>query len=91
MRNVVILFKGSQCVPCTQFEPIFDEVMDICDVSGVYKFVDDFALMGEMGVRTVPAVVLAVEVEPGVFVADYKFAGPQLRKALLMEAVDSYF
>lgn len=56
----VILFKGSDCVPCTQFEPVFDKVMENSLVS-IRKEVDNIDLMRSYGLRSVPVVVFLEE------------------------------
>lgn len=87
--KAIILFKTSTCVPCKHFEPVFDEITSHFK-GNVYKVVDDLDLMASMGIRNVPCVVLAEETAPGEFVPDHRFAGPQLRKVILEEAIEAY-
>lgn len=58
----VVLFKGSDCVPCTQFEPVFDDLVEYCNTLETQfefaKHVDNVTLMRVLGLRTVPAVVV---------------------------------
>lgn len=78
----VILFKGSNCVPCTQFEPVFDDLVTYCNTLGnTFEFskqVDNVDLMRTYGLRTVPAVVVDYEGETKVF------TGKDLRIKTLM-------
>lgn len=67
----VILFKGSDCVPCTQFEPVFDDLTSYCNNAGTdfifSKEVDNIELMRKYGLRSVPAVVVITDKGSEVF------------------------
>lgn len=89
MKKAILVFKGSDCVPCGHFEPVFDAIFEDGGIfhGDVYKVVDDVALMRDMGVRTVPTVVFAEVVAPGEFKALTSFTGKDLRQAILAENV----
>lgn len=91
MKKAIILFKGSNCVPCGHFEPVFEEVVLDAEFRGdVYVVVDDIALMREMSVRTVPTVVFAEVLEPGMFRPIKNFSGKELRRATLATEIDDF-
>lgn len=57
-NKTVILFKGSACAPCKQFEPFFDKVMEEFPDYEVDKRVDDVESMRQYGLRAIPSVVI---------------------------------
>ena len=89
MKKAILVFKGSDCVPCGHFEPVFDSIFEDGGIfqGDVYKVIDDVALMRDMGVRTVPTVVFAEVVSPGEFKPLASFAGKDLRRVILEENV----
>lgn len=93
MKKAILLFKGSNCVPCGHFEPVFDNIFeeDVAIFQGdIYKIVDDLALMRDMGVRTVPTVVFAEVTAPGVFRPIRSFSGKELRGPVLEAEVEKF-
>lgn len=88
MNKVIILLKGSDCAPCAQFEPVFDEVAQATGLP-VVKYVDDIEMMQRFGVRQVPVVVLADEIG-GRTQANHILAGTNLRRAVLVQAIENF-
>lgn len=87
-NKIVILLKGSNCAPCKQFEPVFDEAADASGLT-VCKYTDDVEMMQRFGVRQVPVVVLVDEVN-GRLEAHHLLAGSNLRKAALVQAIEDF-
>ena len=89
MNKVVYLFKGSACVPCGLFEPVFDKVLAEFPGLAVRKETDNVELMAKFGVRQVPVMVLVDEVN-GRLEANHIMSGKSLRKETMASSISAF-
>lgn len=88
MSKKIVFLKGSSCVPCKQFEPVFDKLTAEFNLP-VEKRTDDVDSLRKFGLRTVPAVVL-VDVENGREEAHHILSGATLRSVVVSKAIQDF-
>ena len=91
MNKVVLLFKGSNCGPCKMFEPVFDKVMEDFEGLPAVKLTDELELARKLGVRGVPTVVLADQVDMSEFEVIATLTGRDLRGTTLRSAIEPFY
>lgn len=89
-QKVIMFFKGANCVPCKQFEPVFDSVVREFSGTTVIRFMNDVDMMARMGIRQVPTVVLADMTDFNKFEPYHIIQARGLREDFLRNAVTEF-